>query len=280
MTVRTGAAWLVSSTLAISIALSGQEPPPKPAPKGGGGMLAQAGSADKHIVDDAAAERGKKIYIVQCITCHGASARGAQNGPDLVRSLTLLHDRYGNTLGPYLRKGHPTATSTFTGAQILDLSHFLHARLDDTLRTSPTFHVQNILTGDARAGEAYFNGPGKCSTCHSVKGDLAGYGAKYDPVDVQQRFLFPRPGIGRGSAANRVSATVTTAAGVTVTGLLDKIDDFNISLRDAAGEYHSWKRTPDLKVTINDPYAAHAKLLDQYTDKNIHDLTAYLETLK
>src|SRR5271168_4582552 len=108
---------VVCSLIAVTVAaglclsagfLSGQEPPPRPSPKKGGGMLAQAGSADKHIVDDASAERGKKIYIAECITCHGASARGAQNGPDLVRSLTLLHDRYGSTIGPFLKKGHQT----------------------------------------------------------------------------------------------------------------------------------------------------------------------------
>jgi mono/diheme cytochrome c family protein len=258
-----------------------QEPPvPKPGPKRPPSMIDQAGSTDKQVVDDAAADRGKKIYIAQCITCHGASARGAQNGPDLVRSLTLLHDRYGNQIGPYLKKGHPTATSKFTDAEVIDLSHFLHARVEDTLRTSPLFHAQNILTGDPKAGEAYFNGAGKCATCHSPKGDLAGFGAKYDPVDIQQRFLFPRPAIGRGAGHARVTATVTTPSGAVVTGPLDRIDDFTISLRDASGQYYSWKRTSDLKVKIDDPFAPHARLLDELTDKNIHDTTAYLETLK
>lgn len=96
-------------------------------------MLDQAGSDDKHVVDPDAAERGRKVYIAQCITCHGSTARGAQNGPDLVRSLTLLHDRYGSVIGPYLKKGHPTQSTPsadLTDAQVKDLSHFLHARLE------------------------------------------------------------------------------------------------------------------------------------------------------
>ena len=282
---------VVCSVIAVTVAagicfsagaLRGQEPPPRPAKKGGG-LLAQAGSADKHVVDDAAAERGKKTYIAECITCHGASARGAQNGPDLVRSLTLLHDRYGSTIGPFLKKGQPTQSTpaaNFTDAQILDLSHFLHARLDDTLRTSPMFHVQNVLTGDAKAGEAYFNGAGGCKGCHAADGDLKGFGGKYDPVDVQQRFLFPGGGFGRGRSRSQVTVTVTPASGSAVTGVLDRIDDFNVSLRDSDGEYHAWMRTPALKVKVTDPYAAHNELLDEYTDKNMHDLTAYLETLK
>jgi cytochrome c oxidase cbb3-type subunit 3 len=246
-------------------------------------MLAQAGSADKHVVDDAAAERGKKTYVAECITCHGASARGAQNGPDLVRSQTLLHDRYGSTIGPFLKKGHmtqSTPSAKFTDAQILDLSHFLHARLDDTLRTSPMFHVQNVLTGDAKAGEAYFNGAGGCKGCHSATGDLKGFGGKYDAVDIQQRFLFPGGGFGRGRGRTQMTVTVTPASGAPVSGVLDKVDDFNVSLRDASGEYHSWTRTASLKVKLDDPLDAHHKLLDVIADKNMHDVTAYLETLK
>ena len=58
------------------------------------------------------------------------------------------------------------------------------------------------------------------------------------------------------------------------------LDDFNVSLRDAAGEYHSWTRMPSLKVEKTDPYQAHIDLLNQYTDKNMHDIVAYLESVK
>jgi hypothetical protein len=74
--------------------------------------------------------------------------------------------------------------------------------------------------------------------------------------------------------------TVTPGSGSAVSGVLVNLDDFNVSLRDSSGEYHAWKRTPDLKVEKKDPYGAHIELLDQYTDKNIHDVVAYLETLK
>ncbi|HVW84398.1 MAG TPA: c-type cytochrome [Bryobacteraceae bacterium] len=270
---------------ATSLCLSAQAPPGGRG-RGGGGLLAQAGSADKHIVDPAAADRGKKTYIAECITCHGGSARGTQTGPDLVRSLVVLHDRYGSELGPFLKKGHPTQSTpsaNFTQAQVQDLSHFIHQRVGDTLRGSPIFHAQDVLTGDPKAGEAYFNGAGKCNTCHSVKGDLAGIGSKYEPIDMQQKFLFPKPAFGgRGlrSSGKSVTVTVTPPSGKAVTGVLLQLDDFNVSLRDSDGEYHGFTRTPALKVKVNDPYEAHAKLLDQITDKNMHDVTAYLETLK
>jgi hypothetical protein len=142
--------------------------------------------------------------------------------------------------------------------------------------------VLNVLTGDPKAGEAYFNGAGHCASCHSPSGDLAGIASKYDPPTLQQKFLFPRTlSFAPGAAPPKpVTVTVTTPDGQSVTGVLDKIDDFDVSLRDSSGEYHSWKRTPDLKIQKHDPYAEHIEMLDQYTDKNVHDIVAYLETLK
>jgi hypothetical protein len=195
----------------------------------------------------------------------------------LVRSLIVLRDRYGSDVGPFLRKGHPTQSNTssanFTTNQITDLSHFLKQQFNDTLRSSPSYRVQDVLTGDPKAGAAYFNGAGKCNGCHSTSGDLAGVGKKYDPPTLQQRFLFPQ-------RTKPVTITVTPPSGSAVSGTLIRIDDFNVSLRDSAGEYRAWKRTAQLKIERNDPYAAHTELLEKYTDKNIHDVVTFLESLK
>lgn len=260
-----------------------------PAPRRGGGGGLGFGSNDKHEVDAAAADRGKTIYIAECITCHGPKARGTDNGADLVRSATVLHDRYADTIGPFLRKGHPTQSgkpsSSLTQTQVADLSHFLHQKAYDTLRSGPYTKVINVLTGDAAAGQAYFNGAGGCKSCHSPTGDLAGIAKKYDPPTLQQRFVFPQSvGFGRGGGGviktKPVTVKVTPASGPAVSGVLVSLDDFSVALRDADGEYHSWKRTPDVKVEKTDPYAAHVALLETATDKNIHDIVAYLETLK
>lgn len=254
--------------------------------KGGGGGFT-VGPDDKQIVDPAGADRGKQLYAAQCITCHGPVARGGAQGPDLVRSILVLHDRYGSTLGPFLSKGHPTqsgmSSNSFTKPQIEDLSHFLHQKVNDTLVRDPNSSPLNVLTGDPRAGEQYFNGAGRCNTCHSPTGDFAGLARKYNPAALQLKFLFPRTigGGRRGMTASKpVTITVTPPNGQPVSGALDRIDDFNVSLRDASGEYHSWKRTPALKIERNDPYAAHNEMLDKYTDQDIHNVVAYLETLK
>jgi mono/diheme cytochrome c family protein len=283
--------------------LASQYGPSAEAPSGGRGgrgaapvRTGGAGPDDKHVVDPVAADRGRKTWAAECINCHGTDARGTDNGANLVRSVLVLHDRYGDTIGPYLRKGHPMqsggASASLSEAQIQDLAHFIHQRLYDTLRGSPIFHAHDIVTGNPQAGAAYFNGDGKCATCHSPTRDLAGIASKYDASTLQGRFLNPRPmggrgggRGGRGSAPARpsgpqVTLTVTTASGESVTGTPVLFDDFNVALRDASGDYHCWKRTPGLKVVKHDPYAAHDELLETYTDKNMHDLLAYLETLK
>jgi cytochrome c oxidase cbb3-type subunit 3 len=248
-------------------------------------LIDQAGANDKQVVDEDAAARGRTVYIAQCITCHGTRARGGDRGADLVRSLVVLHDRYGSTIGPFLRKGHPDGKpTTLTQEQIVDLSHFLHQQVGDTLRTGPFNHVLNVLVGDPREGKAFFDGPGKCNQCHSTSGDLAHIASKYDPPVLQLKVVFPQTAaFGRRSSSNSrkpVTVTVTTPSGESSTGVLDEIDDFNVSLHDASGQYRSFHRGPGVKVERHDPYAAHVALLDEYTDKDIHDVVAYLETFK
>ena len=256
-------------------------------PRGGGRGGSSTPANNRQVVDPAAAGRGKVLYLKECATCHGPLARGGEAGPDLVRSVTLLHDRYGNTLGPFLREKHEVSGGQpFSGlseAQITDLSHFLHQQVNNTLRSGPYTKVLNVLTGDPQAGAAYFNTSGKCVQCHSSTGDLAGIASRYDPPTLQQRFLFPRAlGFGRSgiTPVKPITVTVTTPDGHSVSGTLVHLDDFTVSLRDAAGDYHSWKRTGQLRVEKHDPYAAHDGLLEHYTDRDIHNVVAYLETLK
>jgi cytochrome c oxidase cbb3-type subunit 3 len=270
---------------------SGSQAAP-PAPARGGGMLAGAGPADKPPVDAAAADRGRTVYGAECVSCHGPQARGTQNGSNLVRSVVVLRDRYGSQIGPLLKQGHKEmmsgrSSTTLTDTQIVDLAHFLRQRVNDSLRGSPIFQVQNVLTGDPKAGAAYFNGEGKCAGCHSPTGNLAGIGSRLEPVDIQQRLLFPgtgRGGRGRGagaaSPATAVSVTVTPSSGDAAAGTLVQMDDFTVTLRDASGQLKTFTRTPELKVVKTNPLAAHRALLDTITDKNMHDVVAYLETVK
>jgi cytochrome c oxidase cbb3-type subunit 3 len=250
------------------------------------------GPPDRPPVDPAGADRGRVVYAAECVSCHGPSARGSDTAPSLIRSIVVLNDRLGTQLGPFLKKGHPTQSgkpsADLTDAQVVDLMHFLRQRVNDTLRGSDVFDVGNIVTGDPKAGEAYFNGEGKCTACHSPTGDLAAIATRVPaPVDVQQRMLFPtgRGGRGgRGAAAtpsrSTITVTVTPASGETLSGALLEETDFHVTLRDAGGTVRVVRKAPGVKVETVDPLRAHRELLDRITDKNIHDVVAYLETLK
>ncbi len=250
-----------------------------------------AGPADKPMVDPKASEAARPLYAQSCLACHGADARGTPQGLNLVRSVVVLHDRYGSTLGPFLRASHPPVPGPggspmpqpfegLTSREVLLLSHFLRDRINDTLRGAPMFKPGNVLVGDAKAGGEYFQGEGSCTQCHSPTGDLAGIGRRLEPINIQQRFLFPHTARRTGPGAKVVTVTVTTESGQTLAGELDRMDDFNVSFRDASGTYHSVRRTPGTRVVKTDPFAAHVALLSRITDKNIHDVVAYLETLK
>jgi cytochrome c oxidase cbb3-type subunit 3 len=232
--------------------------------------------------DAAAAARGEKLYGPNCGFCHGAKATGAE-GPDLVRSPLVLHDEKGELIGPVIHSGRPDKGmppfAGFTDAQLYDVAEFLHLRVEQSANRG-LYQVQNIVTGNAKAGEAYFNGAGKCNTCHSVTGDLAHIAAKSQPADLQQTFLYPGARGFQPAARKATKATVTLASGQTITGSLKKLDDFHVSLYDAAGDYHQIAIGPGVKVDVEDKLVAHRELLDRYTDADIHNLTAYLVTLK
>ena len=246
-------------------------------------------------VDDAAHDRGRAIWASECITCHGSQARGSETGPNIIRSRTVNYDRFaeraGSVLGPFLKAGHNTqsgkASASFTEEETVALANFLRQRVNDTMRQSPLFTVSDILVGDPKAGETYFKGDGGCAKCHTdTERRLAGIGARLEPVDLQQRMLFPGGGGrgrgGRGAAPNpnAVTVTVTPASGAPLSGVLLEESDFDVTLRQTDGTTRVVRRGPGVTVIRNNPLQAHIDLLDKYTDKNMHDIVAYLESLK
>jgi cytochrome c oxidase cbb3-type subunit 3 len=227
--------------------------------------------------DAAAAARGEKLYTPNCAFCHGEKARGA-GGPNLVRSALVLHDEKGELIGPTVAKGFPDkgmpAFPNFAEGQLYDIAQYLHLQVE-LVANRGTYKRLNVVTGDAKAGEAYFNGDGGCNTCHSVTGDLAHIGGRYQPDQLQTRFIWPG---GRGGARGQ-KVTVTLPSGESITDTLKAQDDVNISIYDNTGNYRSWPRD-GLKIDMEDRLAGHRRLLEKYTDADMHNLTAYLMRLK
>ncbi len=225
--------------------------------------------------DSANVSAGKAQFQQTCGFCHGPDARGA-SGPDLIRSSLVSHDVNGNLIGPVVHNGRPEKgmpAFQLSDTQISNIAQWLHAQAkiasSVSQRIPSEYPVEKLLVGSVDAGRVYFDG--NCRSCHSTTGDLAHIASKYKPFDLQTRIAFP--------SGLRPSLTVKDASGHTFSGEQVYADEFLVTLRDTSGWLHTWKRNT-LQVDVHDPLAAHEQLLKNYTDSNLHDLFAYLETLK
>jgi mono/diheme cytochrome c family protein len=255
--------------------------------QGRGGRGAINDVTDSRSFDKAQVERGKTTFGMLCGSCHGADARGGAGkaGIDLIRSVMVLDDVGGKALGEFLKTGRPAKNMpafTLSDEQVSDIAAFLHAGIAQVSERG-AYKYLDVLVGNAKAGEAYFNGAGGCTKCHSVTSDLKGIGAKYDPPALQLRIVTGGGGPGRGGNDPRTAkqVTITFPDGKVVSGILGQISPFTVSVRDASGPPQTFPRDGDNpKVEIVDPLQAHLDLMRKYTDDDMHNLTAYLATLK
>jgi cytochrome c oxidase cbb3-type subunit 3 len=279
MTGRTGfffTAILLISTGLLSIAQQSNQHPANPHPDAKTQEAATGGVQphDSHAGSPAVLAQGKAEFLARCGFCHGPDATGA-SAPDLTRSLLVRQDVNGNLIGPVILNGRPEKgmpAFQLSDAQIAAIVAFLHARAKEELFSFGMPKNYSFHAGDAKTGKAFFFGKGHCSSCHSPEGDLKGIASKYPPLTLMALIAYP------DGTADR-TATVTTASGNTISGQLVHLDEFTVSIRDAAGWIHTWDRGA-VKMTVHDPLAEHRRLLMNYTDAELHDLFAYLETLK
>jgi cytochrome c oxidase cbb3-type subunit III len=267
---------LISVLFAAAFALPQTPPATPPAP-------AKPPAFPPHPpADPVVVARGKALYGVNCNFCHGSDARGGEGGPNLLRSDMVLNDQKGERIFPLIQTGRGEMPKiNLTAEQVSDIAAFIHGFQVggyDISRMVPP----SILVGDAKAGEAAFRA--KCASCHSVTGDLKGLASKIpEPKRLQNSFLMPPRG-GHGANALNVpptTVTVTDGSGRKAEGELVRIDDFIVTLRSSSGEQQTFRRDGEQpKVEIHDPLRPHRDLLPTYTDREIHDLTSYLVTLK
>jgi cytochrome c oxidase cbb3-type subunit III len=235
--------------------------------------------------------RGEQIFRSNCSFCHGSDARGGETGPNLVRDQVVLRDQKGELLAPIVQNGLPgqgMPKFALSAQDITDIAAWLHSQpLSD--RGSPS--NLDILVGNAKDGEAYFAGAGQCTQCHSATGDLAGIGSRYDPKTIQNLIVSGGGGRGRGrrrsaggasvKASSPTTVTVTLPSGQRVQGELDHLSAFIVALREPDGTYRSFARHDSIpKVVVTNPRQWHLDRLPQWRDADIHNLTAYLVTLK
>jgi cytochrome c oxidase cbb3-type subunit 3 len=224
--------------------------------------------------------RGKTEFAKACASCHAANAAGTSNGANLMRSTLVRHDADGSAVKSVMETGKAHGNVKpiqMSAAEADDVVAFIEWTVQNYDRTSAgappqSYPLSKLLVGNAEAGKAFFNGAGGCAKCHSPTGDLAGIGSKYSPVDLQSRFLMPK-------SRKPVMATVTTSSGEKVSGRALVVNNFDVSIQDADGKTHKWP-ADSVKVETQDPLEAHRELLSKYTDADVHNMFAYLVTLK
>lgn len=223
------------------------------------------------------AERGGVLFQQNCAFCHGRDTMGGESGPDLTQSKIVQADVSGDKIGEVVRAGRPAKKMpafNFSNAEIESLAAFIHAQ-EAAARSHKGDRrgvaVADLQTGNAAAGKQYFDGAGTCSHCHSATGDLAGVASRYQGLALERRMLYPE------DAKSRV--TITLPSGQKVAGTLAYLDEFTVALRDTSGVYRSWQ-TSRVKYAVDSPVEAHVDLFGKYTDADIHNLMAYLQTLR
>jgi cytochrome c oxidase cbb3-type subunit 3 len=261
--------WLLA--LAVSFA---QEPTPQGQAQSG---VKQDVPAPPKSYPPDLVQTGAGLFRQDCSFCHGRNAGGGESGPDLTRSKLVTADVDGDKIAPVVRNGRPDrGMPPFDRSddQVAAIVAFIHTQQIRALtRTGGRKGVDpsDLQTGNAEAGKRYFNGAGGCATCHSPTGDLAGIASRHQGLELERQMLYPR------HAKSKV--TVTLASGQTVAGTLEYLDEFTVGLVDATGWYRSW-RSRDVKFKVDSPVDAHVALFDKYTDDDIHNLMAYLQTLR
>jgi len=266
------------------------QPPAAQPPAGRGGTGGRGGGRGSRfkIYPRDAVDRGLPAYNSTCGYCHGDRGKGGKAGPDLIASVVTLHDEDGVQLAKFVRGPEHSKVVKIdaSDSQIGDIAAYLHSRVVYSSGRGDV-HLSEVLVGDAKAGEIYFNGAGGCNKCHSPTGDLKGVGGKYDPAVLQETLVMPRRGrggFGRGAADTSPTAryaTVTLPSGDSFKGAPLRVTDFDVTLRLADGSTRTWARNHGVpRVEITDPLQAHVDIMTKLSDTDMHNLTAYLATLK
>ncbi len=241
------------------------------------GTIKKSDNDESASYPDAVVQSGSSLFRQDCAFCHGRNAGGGESGPDLTRSKLVTADVNGDKIGPVIRNGRPDkGMPPFDRSddQIGSLVAFIHTQQKLALEKKggrKGVDASDLQTGNSDAGKKYFHGAGGCAACHSPTGDLAGIASRFEGLQLEEEMLYPK------KAKSKV--TVTLASGESIAGTLEYLDEFTVGLFDSSGVYRSW-RTQDVKYKVDAPVNAHVELFSKYTDADIHNLMAYLQTLR
>jgi cytochrome c oxidase cbb3-type subunit 3 len=270
-------ALLIATTAVIATSVSAQTTSTKPHSRST--VKTKTSAPAKNYPADLV-QKGGAVFRQNCSFCHGRDAGGGESGPDLTRSKLVSSDTDGEKIAPIVRNGRPDKGMPhfeLSEDDIQSLVAFIHTQRNKLLTGgSPPggrkgVDPSDLQTGNAESGKQYFNGAGGCSNCHSTTGDLAGIASRYQGLQLEERMLYPK------HAKSKV--TVTLPSGESIPGTLEYLDEFTVGLFDSSNTYRSW-RTSDVQFKVDSPQDAHVAQFEKYTDDDVHNLMAYLQTLR
>jgi cytochrome c oxidase cbb3-type subunit 3 len=271
---------ITAGLIALAAAAFGQARPPR-AESQSPASRPRPKSATPQTYSAAQVRDGEVRFGAQCGFCHGKDAAGGESGPDLTRSTVVAQDDRGDKVGPLVHEGRTSAGMPafpdLGGDELKSIVAYLHGQMDKFAQLGGgrrSVEPSDLATGNAEAGRAYFNGPGKCASCHSATGDLAGIGKRLQGLNLLRRMLYPA-----GPGSSRAKATFLLPNGQSVIAPVAAEDDFTVTVLDPLGERQTYRRNA-VKVTIDDPLSAHFEQLGKYTDAEMHNVYAYLESLR
>lgn len=261
-------------------------PPAQPPRQASPAAVPPPKTAVEQTFPPAMVQAGTPLFASQCGFCHGRDAMGGETGPDLTRSTLVAEDIKGDKITPIIRtgridKGMPPFPQ-LSADDMMALVAFIHtqkASAESSVGGRRSVEESDLQTGDATAGRAWFEGTGGCTACHSATGDLAGVASRYRGLTLLQRMLYPGGRPREGTVAYQPTVTVTLPDGGTVSGTLTYRDEFTIALTDAAGWPRSWP-TRGVKYAVEDKRDGHVAALGKYSDADMHNVLAYLQTLR
>jgi mono/diheme cytochrome c family protein len=238
-------------------------------------VASAGGNGGPQLSGEAAA--GGALFQQNCAFCHGRDAMGGETGPDLTQSKLVIGDKDGSAISAVVREGRlekKMPAFNFSSQELTSLVAFIRVREAAAASMKGNrrgVDVSDLQTGNVEAGKKYFNGAGGCAKCHTPTGDLAGIARKFEGLRLEEQMLYPRDA--------KSTVVVTLKSGKEIAGTLAYRDEFVIGVKDGEGTYHSW-RVEDVKFKVNSPVDAHVEQFPKYTDDDIHNLMAYLQTLK
>ncbi len=228
-------------------------------------------------------QQGSALFRQDCSFCHGRDAGGGESGPDLTRSKLVAADVDGDKIGPVVRNGRPDkGMPPFdrSDQQIASLVAFIHTQQNLALASASGrrgsggrkgVDASDLQTGNVEAGKQYFNGAGGCCSLPFA-----------DRRSGWTRIALQRPGTRR----NRCSIPDTRSRKSQSHSRLVRrsMELWNIWMSLRLGS--SIPRAPIdhggpamCTFKVDTALDAHVELFSKYTDADVHNLMAYLQTL-